>query len=202
MSNSALNTVFDRSCSQGAARLVMLSIADRADDEGRAYCGATDLCRRTRVNRATVFQAIKKLREIGELQVLPEKGRKGCNRYRITVNQSRQATSRMIQPVASDNASSRVMRPKPIRTPNKEKAEPIMLPHGEAFADALQDFAAFREEIRKPLTATAARRIVAKLSDLAEPEAVAAMDKSIRNGWQDVYPQPNGKTAAIETPCI
>lgn len=199
MSNSALNTVFEKSCSQGAARLVMLSLADRADNEGRAYCGAADLCRRTRANRATVFQAIKKLRKIGELEVMPEKGRKGCNRYRITVNQSRQTTSRITQPVASDSASSRVMRPKPIRTPNKEKAEPIMLPHGEAFADALQDFAAFREEIRKPLTPTAARRIAAKLADLAEPEAVAAMDKSIRNGWQDVYPQPNGKTAAIQT---
>lgn len=199
MSNVALNAVFEKSRSQGAARLVMLSLADRADDEGRSFCGAADLCRRTMANRATVFQAIKKLRKMGELEVLPEKGRKNCNCYRITVNQSRQATSRVTQPVASDNASSRVMRPKPIRTQNKEKAEPIVLPHGEAFADALHDFAAFREEIRKPLTPTAARRIVAKLADIAEPEAVAAMDKSIRNGWQDVYPEPNGKAAAIKT---
>jgi len=199
MSNSALNSVFEKSCSQGAARLVMLSLADRADEQGRSFCGANDLCRRTKANRSTVFLAIKTLREIGELEVLPEKGRKGCNCYRITLNPSRSATSRVMQLVASDNASSRVMRPKPIRTQNKEKAEPIMLPHGEAFADSLQDFAAFREEIRKPLTVTAARRIVAKLADIAEPEAVAAMDKSIRNGWQDVYPEPNGKVAAIKT---
>ena len=36
MSNAILNAVFAHSESRGVARLVLLSLADRADDKGRA----------------------------------------------------------------------------------------------------------------------------------------------------------------------
>jgi hypothetical protein len=200
MSNAMLNVVFAHSRSQGAARLVLLSIADRADDAGRAYCGAKDLCQRTKANRATVFQAIKSLQDIHELEVLPEKGRNGCNVYRIAINQSRETTSRPTQLVASDDGGSRVRRPKPLLTPKKKQPEPIALPHGEQLAAAWKDFTAYRTEIRRPLTPTAANRIVNKLAAVPEPAAVAAIDRSITSGWRDVFPASGNGTAPHVVP--
>jgi len=95
MSNAALNAVFTHSKSEGLARLIMLSIADRADNEGRAYCGASDLSRRTNADRRNVFRALKSLREMvpAEIEVLPRRGIGGCNAYRITLDQWHNATS-------------------------------------------------------------------------------------------------------------
>ena len=92
MSNAALTAVFTHSKSEGLARLIMLSIADRADNQGRAYCGASDLARRTNADRRNVFRALKTLRG-HELEVLPNKGMGGCNAYRITLDQWHSATS-------------------------------------------------------------------------------------------------------------
>ena len=92
MSNAALTAVFTHSKSEGLARLIMLSIADRADNQGRAYCGASDLSRRTNADRRNVFRALKTLRG-RELEVLPKKGMGGCNAYRITIDQWHNATS-------------------------------------------------------------------------------------------------------------
>ncbi len=83
MSNEALNFVWQHSASQHMARLVLLSIADRADQYGRAFCSAEDLCRRVKGDRTSVFRALAWLRESGELEVEEVKGPGGCNRYRI-----------------------------------------------------------------------------------------------------------------------
>ena len=53
MSNAVLNAVFQHSKAEGVARLVLLSLADRADDSGRAWCGAKDFCTRTLSQPAT-----------------------------------------------------------------------------------------------------------------------------------------------------
>lgn len=118
MSNVALNTVFANSKSEGLSRLVLLSIADRADSEGRAYCGAKDLCRRTNSERRSVFRALKNLQKIGELKVEPTKGIRGCNRYRITLNQWHTVTSGNESLVASGHLTRDIRSPKPLITPN------------------------------------------------------------------------------------
>ncbi len=81
MSNEALNYVWEKSESKHIARLVLLSIADRADRYGRAFCSAEDLCRRVNADRTSVFRALAVLRELGELVVEAVKGPGGCNRY-------------------------------------------------------------------------------------------------------------------------
>lgn len=83
MSNEALNIIWEHSPSRHIARLVMLSIADRADKYGRAFCSAEDLCRRVNGDRTSVFRALALLRQSGELVVEPVKGPGGCNRYLI-----------------------------------------------------------------------------------------------------------------------
>ena len=53
-----------------------------------------------------------------------------------------------------------------------------------------QDFQAHRKEIGKPMTETAKRRMLRKLYRMAESgeDIAEALDQSIRNGWQDVWP--------------
>lgn len=113
MSNSALTAVFTHSKSEGLARLVLLSIADRADDEGRAFCGAADLCRRTNAERSSVFRALKRLRKDGELAV-DGRGFRGCNRYRIPLDQWLNATSGSKSLVTKRISTSGNTPPKPI----------------------------------------------------------------------------------------
>ena len=116
MSNAALTAVFTHSKSEGLARLIMLSIADRADDQGRSFCGAGDLCRRTNAERSNIFRSLKRLRKSGELEVEPRKGFRGCNRYRITLDQWQYAPSGNTPLVAIRNGTSGVTPPKPNRT--------------------------------------------------------------------------------------
>jgi hypothetical protein len=116
MSNAALNAVFQHSKSEGLARLIMLSIADRADDRGRAFCGAGDLSRRANADRRNVFRSLKTLRATGELEVMPRKGIGGCNAYRITLDQWHNATSGNTSLGAQKAQSRGNTPPKPNRT--------------------------------------------------------------------------------------
>jgi hypothetical protein len=83
MSNTVLNSVFERSKSKGIARLVLLCLADRANDDGRAWCGATDIATRANIKRYNVTRVVEQLCRLGELAVEYRKGPKCCNIYQI-----------------------------------------------------------------------------------------------------------------------
>jgi len=89
MSNRVLTSVFEESKSRGVARLVLLAIADRADDHGRAYPGTADICRRANCSRRAVISARQELVELGELIVEKTGGSsdegKFPSRYRINL---------------------------------------------------------------------------------------------------------------------
>ncbi|WP_051778788.1 hypothetical protein [Streptomyces sp. NRRL S-241] len=70
MSLAATDWVWSQSDSRGAARLVLLAIADRADADGVAYAGTASLIRRTRAARSTVRGAVDTLLVSGELAVV------------------------------------------------------------------------------------------------------------------------------------
>ncbi|MFE9253917.1 hypothetical protein [Streptomyces sp. NPDC006879] len=75
MSLAATDWVWARSESRGAARLVLLAIADRAGVDGVAYAGTASLIRRTRAARSTVRTAVDALLASGELDIV--EGRTG-----------------------------------------------------------------------------------------------------------------------------
>ncbi len=123
MSNAALNLVFGRSRSEGTARLVLLSLADRANDSGQAFCGAQDLCKRANAARRTIFDALRELRELGELNILAEKGPRGCNRYQITLDWCENGTSAESALVRNLHSTSAKSAPKPSLTKKREEAD-------------------------------------------------------------------------------
>jgi hypothetical protein len=81
-----MSDVFDYSEATGNDRLVLLAIADEADDDGtNAYPGVATLARKVRLPERTVMRCLDRLENSGELSVVrPEKpGRGKFNRYRV-----------------------------------------------------------------------------------------------------------------------
>ncbi|MDX3351347.1 helix-turn-helix domain-containing protein [Streptomyces sp. ME02-6979A] len=73
MSSEARDWVWEHSSSRGAARLVLLSIADRvADDQCVSWASLSSLAQRTNASVSTVREAIERLRLAGELKQLDD----------------------------------------------------------------------------------------------------------------------------------
>lgn len=73
MSSEAREWVWEHSSSRGAARLVLLSIADRvADDQCISWASLSSLAKRTRASVSTVREAVERLLLAGELEQLDD----------------------------------------------------------------------------------------------------------------------------------
>ncbi|SFY48707.1 helix-turn-helix domain-containing protein [Streptomyces sp. F-1] len=73
MSSEAREWVWEHSSSRGAARLVLLSIADRvADEQCISYASLSTLAKRTRASVSTVREAVERLLLAGELEQLDD----------------------------------------------------------------------------------------------------------------------------------
>lgn len=79
--------VWDRSDASGADLLLLLAIADCADDTGRnAWPSTGTLARKTRVSERTVQRMIKRLVSIGALHVDWNDGPRGTNRFTVVMH--------------------------------------------------------------------------------------------------------------------
>jgi hypothetical protein len=89
MSVEALAAVFKHSESRGGARLVMIGIANRADEHGIGWPDVADLMLASRMERSSVKAGLKKLREAGELEPVDDHenigGRGRSTLYRISL---------------------------------------------------------------------------------------------------------------------
>jgi hypothetical protein len=61
------------------------------------------------------------------------------------------------------------------------------LPHGEVFSEAWSQWVTHRKEKKARLTPTSIKAQIAKLSNVAESEAVAIIRQSIENGWTGLF---------------
>ena len=73
MSVAATNFVWYVSTVEGSDRLVLLALADFADEDGNCFGSWGKLCQKTRLCRATVANSLKRLRDAGHL-VMVERG--------------------------------------------------------------------------------------------------------------------------------
>ena len=65
MSNSALNWAFSLEVKPSTAKFVLISLANRANDDGEAYPCINRLCKDTCLNRKTVQRGLKTLKDDG-----------------------------------------------------------------------------------------------------------------------------------------
>ena len=80
-----MSHVWRESKTQGGELLVLLAIADRADDSGIAWPRIAELSAKSRLSPRQVYRIIKILEDLGELSVLHGGGRHKPNRYQITL---------------------------------------------------------------------------------------------------------------------
>ena len=73
MSVAATNWVWTQSMAEGADRLVLLALADFADESGNCFGSWGKLGEKTRLSRCTIARSVKRLQKSGEL-VMVEKG--------------------------------------------------------------------------------------------------------------------------------
>lgn len=96
-----MSWVWETSRAKGTDRLVLLAIADHASDDGTdAYPSVGRLVRRTSVDARTVQRAIRRLVDLGELQVDEGAGLSGSNRYAVDMTPRQVATPGNMPPLA------------------------------------------------------------------------------------------------------
>lgn len=83
MSVRATSAVWEHSLMEGSHRLVMLALADHADDAGRCWPGHARLAVKCRVSRDTIKRAVADAERSGELEITHEVGK--VNRYRLVL---------------------------------------------------------------------------------------------------------------------
>ena len=80
MSVAATNWVWTQSMAEGADRLVLLALADFADETGKCFGSWGTMQRKTRLARSTIARSIKRLEAAGELtEIEPAKTFNGRN---------------------------------------------------------------------------------------------------------------------------
>lgn len=128
MSFKVTNWAWSRSESRNGARLVMLALADRADDNGFAWPSVDDLAERTKLSPRAVQKAIANLVEIGELEVENGGGRHRSNRYRIVPKPRTSDGVTDEKPRTSDGVSTQETPNSAPETPNFETETPNNTP--------------------------------------------------------------------------
>lgn len=90
MSIKAMTYVWEHSAQRGSALLMMLAIADMANDDGDCWPGVSRLATKTRMSERNAQKTIRKLQDDGELLIFENQGTETAhgwtNRYRVVMN--------------------------------------------------------------------------------------------------------------------
>src|SRR3990167_2787825 len=92
MSIRVMTKVWEKSPQKGTALLLLLAIADFANDDGMAWPGIATLSTKVRMSERYVHRMIKELASAGELKVDYKAGKNGTNRYWVQVDPEPQFT--------------------------------------------------------------------------------------------------------------
>jgi hypothetical protein len=100
-----MKAVWDYSKQKGAKLLLLLAIADNADDEdGMAFPGLKYLSNKVRMSQRHVKRMVQELAETDELAVVWGGGRGHSNRYYLLLNMTGEAAAEIKAEVAEENA--------------------------------------------------------------------------------------------------
>ena len=86
MSIRVMSRVWEESSHSGAHLLMLLAVADFADDQGRAYPSVATLAQKCRVKARAANYTIRDLKNNGELDIKLGAGPRGTNMYRILLD--------------------------------------------------------------------------------------------------------------------
>jgi hypothetical protein len=84
MSIQIMTRVWQDSAQQGSSLVILLAIADFANDQGVAYPSVATLAQKARISESQVHWILRKLVDTGELTIKRQAGPHRCNLYAIT----------------------------------------------------------------------------------------------------------------------
>lgn len=197
MSVHVSSWVWKHSQSRATDRLVLLAIADHADDRGgSAYPSVSHLAEKCAVNRATVMRSIERLEELGELVVVRRPG--SGSTYRIVMqppvagcdqsddpeppdDPSQSATGDNLRPVAQSDRTGRNLRPHRSQSATRNHQEPSTTeksdPEIDRLCEVLADAVEIHGKVGRPKITSAWHNDMRLLiergpTDLAAPERI------------------------------
>lgn len=201
MSIRIMTQVWDHGPEDQGQLLVLLAMADFADDAGRCWPSLARIAEKARMSDRNVRRVIRKLEYQGYLKTDVSSGR-STNIYHILCNPDNLSapsqpghlrpptrTNDALNPDICDTNPDIAMSAEPSIEPSRTVKEPSTR---EILCSVLRqetadDFIAHRKAMKKPVTPEAARRLIAKVKNHPYPDAV--FDESIANGWQGIFPE-------------
>ena len=199
-----MSAVFESKALGPVQRLVMLALADHADDQGRCYPSNARLCERTGLSERAVRQNIRALEDGGFLTVQIGAGQSGSNLYLVSPSGAADAPRHEMPPGTKRPTPRHVVppsgaadAPKPSRTiiePSRDRKRSAAEYSGILLAlcdvvsvDTAEAFIEHRRAKGSKLTLKAAQLTADKVRGHPEPDAVLL--NSIANGWTGVFPE-------------
>lgn len=187
-------------------KLVLLALADNANDAGECYPSLTNIASRCEMHRATAVRSIQSLESAGHISRTNRPGRNTV----YQVHPSQPATSRTELPVADSNQSQRATNPSQPATspsplinpspsenrhkPSKRQREMVTdePPPSNLQPETWHRWVEYRKKIRRPLKSVS---IPAAQRELAAygPDQAAVVEQSIANGWQGLFDLKRGQ---------
>jgi hypothetical protein len=200
MSIRIMTNVWDRTDITSTQKLVLLALADWANDEGLCWPSIDRVCVKSSLTRRTVQIAIKDLSEMGLLTQEKSTGR-SC-KYWIKVE------AQEMHPCSSSAPEVQEKRPRGAAdAPNTSYTHQVTTKDNKALPDwvpldAWNGWIEMRKQIKKPPSGRAITMAIKKLEALAEQghDPAKVLDQSTMSSWTDLYPvkketNSNGKRA-------
>ena len=201
MSIKTMSRVWEHSQQSGTKLLLLLAIADHANDEGVAWPGMTSLSRKIRASLTYTKELIKELLTSGDLELVKSGGGHNSNTYRVVVGE---VPGRHTSPEAYPTGTAGLPAvgrhtslqgggmPPPNHHRNiikpsyacKDIPEPLRTPE---FEEAWKGWMAYRAEIKKKITPSTQERQLKRLAKHPPPVAIAMIEQSIEKGWQGLF---------------
>lgn len=195
-----MSQIWDNGPTDRAELVVMLALADYANDEGECWPSMAGIAQKARMTERGAQKILRRLEKTCWLKIETGGGRGGKNHYVILDGNPEQHSvnteHRMEEKPRTGEHKPRTGEQK---TPNGGSPEPsitIKEPSINKTREALcrvlkpetaDDFIAHRKAKRAKLTLRAAELIADKLDGLSDPDA--AVFESIANGWTGVFPK-------------
>jgi Helix-turn-helix domain len=121
MSIAIMTQVWQRSQHKGSELLLLLAIADNANDQGVAYPSVRTLAKKTRLSARQVKRLIKVVELSGELRVSYETGPRGCNEYSILLGGDKMSPDEINRCHPGSKGGDIAVSPKPETKPKREE---------------------------------------------------------------------------------
>ena len=191
-----MTAVWDRGDLSSTQKLVLLSLADWANDEGLCWPSIDRLATKTSMAGRSVQRIIRDLESMGFVRRDEVLG-KG-NRYWISIPLTQCHPCPSVTPPLTeshptpDTVSPNTSNTHQLTTKYIIEGCPLWLP-----IEAWQGWVEMRKQRKRPLTDRAKARALTKLEalHLAGHDINELLDRSTINGWLDIY-EPKGKTNA------